>query len=171
MPSRKCYFGGWSICQIWEWSNTFIQTLRWRHNDRDGVSNHQPYHCLLNRLFRRRSEKTSKIRVTGLCARNSPVTGEFPAQKASNAENVSIWWRHHEIWHLRNLRDLTTSRPQCVEFYASQLCYFFGMRKMEFNILIWYHTHCNIHFLFLAVVPVNRLRRIRTSIIMHNTSD
>ena len=25
------------------------------------------------------------------------VTGEFPAQMASNAENVSIWWRHHEI--------------------------------------------------------------------------
>ena len=25
----------------------------------------------------------------------SPVTGEFPAQRASNAENVSIWWRHH----------------------------------------------------------------------------
>ena len=24
-----------------------------------------------------------------------PVTGEFPAQMASNAENVSIWWRHH----------------------------------------------------------------------------
>ena len=37
---------------------------------------------------------TSKLRVTGLCAGNSPVTGEFPAQKASNAENVSIWWRH-----------------------------------------------------------------------------
>ena len=29
--------------------------------------------------------------------RNSPVTGEFPAQRASNAENVSIWWRHHDI--------------------------------------------------------------------------
>ena len=26
---------------------------------------------------------------------NSPVTGEFPAQTASDAENVSIWWRHH----------------------------------------------------------------------------
>ena len=24
-------------------------------------------------------------------------TGEFPAQMASNAENVSIWWRHHEM--------------------------------------------------------------------------
>ena len=32
---------------------------------------------------------------TGLCAGNSPETGEFPAQMASNAENVSIWWRHH----------------------------------------------------------------------------
>ena len=33
--------------------------------------------------------------ITGLCAGNSPVTGEFPAQMASNAENGSIWWRHH----------------------------------------------------------------------------
>ena len=40
-------------------------------------------------------KKASKLRVTGLCAGNSPGTGEFPAQRASNAENVSIWWRHH----------------------------------------------------------------------------
>ena len=46
-------------------------------------------------LFRRRSKKTSKLRVTGLCEGNSPVTGEVPTQRASNAENVSIWWRHH----------------------------------------------------------------------------
>ena len=45
--------------------------LHWRHNDHDGVSNHQPNGCLLNRLFRRRSKKTSKLRVTGLCAGNS----------------------------------------------------------------------------------------------------
>ena len=43
----------------------------------------------------RRSKKTPKLRVTGLCEGNSPVTGEFPAQRACNAENVSIWWRHH----------------------------------------------------------------------------
>ena len=72
-------------------------TLQWRHNGHDGVSNHQPHQCLLNRLFRRRSQKASKLRVTGLCAGNSPGTGEFPAQMASNAENVSIWWRHHEM--------------------------------------------------------------------------
>ena len=41
--------------------------------------------------------KTSKLRVTGLCVGKSPVTGEFPAQKASNAENVSIWWRRHGL--------------------------------------------------------------------------
>ena len=70
--------------------------LRWRHNDHAGVSNHQPHGCLLNRLFRRKSKKTSKLRVTGLCAGNSPGTGEFPAQMTSYAENVSIWWRHHE---------------------------------------------------------------------------
>ena len=40
---------------------------------------------------------TSKLCVTGLCARNSPGTGEFPAQMASDAENVSIWWRHHSL--------------------------------------------------------------------------
>ena len=77
------------------------RTLQWRHNGLDGVSNHQPHHCLLSRLFGRRSKKTSKLRVTGLCVGNSPGTGEFPAQMASNADNVSIWWRHQykgTIW-------------------------------------------------------------------------
>ena len=74
-------------------------TLEWRHNGRDCVSNHQPHDCFLNRLFRHRSKKTSKLRVTGLCAGNSPEAGEFPTQRASNAENVSIWWRHHDLNH------------------------------------------------------------------------
>ena len=49
-----------------------FQALNWRHNDHDGVSNHQPHGYLLNRLFRRRSKETSKLRVTGLCLGNSP---------------------------------------------------------------------------------------------------
>ena len=44
-----------------------------------------------------RSKKTSKLRATGLCLGNSPGADEFLAQMASNAENVSIWWRHHDI--------------------------------------------------------------------------
>ena len=71
--------------------------LQWRHNGCENVSNHQLHDCLLNRLFRRRSKKTSKFRVTGLCAGNSAGTGEFPAQMASNAENVSTWWRHRGL--------------------------------------------------------------------------
>ena len=72
-------------------------SLQWRHNEYDGVWNHQPHHCLLKRLFRRRWKKTSKLRVTGLCAGTAPMIGEFPAQMASNAENVSIWRRHHTV--------------------------------------------------------------------------
>ena len=64
--------------------------LLWRHNGRDGVSHHQPHDCLLNRLFRRRSKKIAKLRVAGLCTGKSPVTGEFPTQRASNVENISI---------------------------------------------------------------------------------
>ena len=66
-------------------------TLQWRHNERNGVSHPRCLHYLLNCWFRRRSKKTSKKRVTGLCVGNSPRT----KQKACNAENVSIWWRHH----------------------------------------------------------------------------
>ena len=79
------------------------QSLQWRHNERDCVSNHQPHDCLLNCLFRRGLKKTSKLRVTGHCVGNSPVTGELPAHRASNAEKVSIWWRHHIlhfVWSL-----------------------------------------------------------------------
>ena len=72
-------------------------SLRWRHNGRDSVSNHQPHDCLLSRLFRRRSQKTSNLRVTGLCVGNAPGTGEFPAQMASSAEYVSIWLRHNDM--------------------------------------------------------------------------
>ena len=53
----------WWICSMSLW---------WRHNNYDSVSNHQPHECLLNRLIRRRSKKTSKLRVTGLCVGNSP---------------------------------------------------------------------------------------------------
>ena len=52
--------------------------LQWRHNGRNGVSDHQPHDCLLNRLFKRWSKKTPKFHVTGRCAGNSPEPGEFP---------------------------------------------------------------------------------------------
>ena len=71
----------WDICEmhygiLWDWPIIcrccMVIALQWRHNDHDGVSNYQPHGCLLNRLFRRRSKKTSKLRVTGLCVGNAP---------------------------------------------------------------------------------------------------
>ena len=64
--------------QLWCLTRWF-DPLLWRNNGWGSVSNHQPHHCLLNRFFRRRSKKTSKLRVTGLCAGNSPGTRKmFP---------------------------------------------------------------------------------------------
>ena len=78
------------IIQSYHWPFWIRFTaLQWRHNECDSVSNHQPHDCLLNRLFRHISKKTSKLRVTGLCVgihrwpvnspHKGPVTGKmFP---------------------------------------------------------------------------------------------
>ena len=63
-------------------------TLHWRHNERDGVSNHRRLDGWLKRLFRYRSKKTPKLHLTG----------EFLSQKTSDAEKNSIWWRHHDTF-------------------------------------------------------------------------
>ena len=103
-----------------------MQSLLWLHNGRDSVSNHQPHDCLLNRLFRRRSKKTSKLRVAGLCAGNSPGTGEFSAQMASYAENVSIWWRHHDKLDHVYVQTLWNLCPQKSTFWM-YICIFEGL--------------------------------------------
>ena len=76
------------------------KTLHWRHNDHGGVSNHQPHGCLFNPLFRRRSKKTSKPRVTGLCAGNSPGPVKSPhklpvTRKMFSFDDVIMIAIHH----------------------------------------------------------------------------
>ena len=133
----------WRMCFQWKTLDFTISklerlgliSLRWRHNGCDSVSNHQPHHCLLNRLFRRRSKKTSKLRVTGLCAGNSPGTGEFSAQilMASNAENVSISWRHHVIL------------SYVPSIGGTMECVFVVLRKMFFGgELCWRNQHGHV---------------------------
>ena len=84
VPLTSCYCKSYS---------EFV-SLQWRHNDRAIVSNHRRPDCLLDCLFGRRSKKTSKLCVTGLCEGNSPVIGEFPAQGSGKAEMfppLGIW--------------------------------------------------------------------------------
>ena len=74
-------------------------SLQWRHNERDGVSNHQPRDCLLNCLFRHRSKKTSELRVTGLCAVNSPHKGPVTPKMFPFDDVIMIWNLFNEWSH------------------------------------------------------------------------
>ena len=108
-------------------------SLRWRHNGRDSVSNHQHHHCLLNRLFRRRSTKSSKLRVTGLRVGNAPGTGEFPSQMA-------IWWRHHVLQAIHiELSAVSLIRPHGSPRKAQYvLCWLNACLKICFPNVIMY---------------------------------
>ena len=121
----------------------------------DGVLNHQPYQCLLKRLFGRRSKKTSKLRITGFCAGNSPVTGDFPAQMASDAENVSIWWRHHENRNWPTVVDKIVLKIIVCNFPAilSRGRWIIWERKYQthsYDMHEMYFMHYNIYYIFLT---------------------
>ena len=58
-----------------------VISLHSRHNGHNGAD-------------QRKHQSSASLAI---CAGNSPVTGEFPAQMSSNAENISIWWRHHVV--------------------------------------------------------------------------
>ena len=89
---KVCILEGYFLESHW-WEVS--ASLQCRHHERDGVRNHQRFHCLLSCLIRCRSKETSKLRITDLSEGNPLVTGAFPSQKVSYMENVSIWWRHH----------------------------------------------------------------------------
>ena len=99
-------------------------------------------------------QKTSKLRVTGLLEGNSPVTGEFSAQRASNAEDNSIWWRHHVRWasiqpvwcHCRNR--ITGSRDihQWLGPVTTKWIMFWnGFERGDFNKGVLTISHCWRH--------------------------
>ena len=97
---------GTVITRFMSFLSIYHLTLQRRHNERDSLSNHRRLDYLLNRLLRHRSKIASTLRVTGLCEGNSPVTVGFPAQRASNAENASIWWRLHDtLWTRHHFAD------------------------------------------------------------------
>ena len=88
--------------------------ISWHHNEGHGTSNHQHLDCLLTRLFRRTSKRTSKLRVTGPPEENPPITSELPSKRTSNADKYSfddvimqkdsydLWYISFEKWFLKN---------------------------------------------------------------------
>ena len=91
---------------IWKTFNTGIASLQWRHNERNGVSNHRRLVCstVCSGADQRKHQSSASLAfVMGI--HRWPV--DSPAQRASSAENVSIWWRQHvtpgsvhALWHL-----------------------------------------------------------------------
>ena len=64
-----------------------LKSFQWRHNERDGVAYHQSPDCLFNRLLKKQIKENIK----------SPRHWPLSVGRASNAANVSIWWRHHDL--------------------------------------------------------------------------
>ena len=89
-----------------------LDTQASHYSDIMSISNHWTHDCLLNRLFRRRSKKTSKLRIMGIREGIPPVTSGFPSHRACNVENVSIRWRHND-WDCFATHNLPRSQPYC----------------------------------------------------------
>ena len=138
----------WYYHTLWPLHLFKLLSLQWHHNGHDSISNHQPHDCLLNRLFKRRSKKTSKLRVTGCCAGNSPGTVEFPAQMASHAENVSIWWHHHVYKSQHTSKMSTNMRYHIYQYkslfllHLSDYCYNLWRFKIPVLLSIILATNC-----------------------------
>ena len=113
----------WTFADILLFGQTSLR-LEWKHYNHVIMSTMASQIISLMIVYltvysSRRSKKTSKLHITGLCEGNSPVTTEFPAQRASNAENVSIWWHHHdtELFSIKTYLTMPSTRsvPFCLE--------------------------------------------------------
>ena len=127
-------------------------SLSWRHNGRVCVSIHRCLVCVFSRFFRRRSKKISKLRVTGLCYGNPPVTGRFPSQRASNAESVSIWWRHYARVFNCSLILFGLYRIACVRTHFIEISRHFGEARAHF---IWkrkFYDMCSLSAIYIYII-------------------
>ena len=85
-------------------------TLQWLHNGRNSPPLFtQPEPFIQTQI----KENIKAPRHWPMCG-NSLVTSEFPAQMASYAENVSIWWRHHDASGMMHQE----SKPSQVQIMA-----------------------------------------------------
>ena len=87
-------------------------TLQWRHNERDGISNHRRISCLLNRFLRLVSMKTSKLHVTRLCEGNSPVICEFLTQGPVTRQMFPFDDVIMISWHIQSLKQSNLIRAE-----------------------------------------------------------
>ena len=127
-------------------------SLHWRHNDHNGISNHQPRSCLLNCLFRRRSKKTSKLCITGLCVGNSPGPMNSPhkgpvTRKMFPFDDVIMFTGNAE-----NINHGLLFQLNCLKVHVSTL---------EFFVYFWKCNSIGAVILFSAKVLKNLISYFR----------
>ena len=132
-----------------------IGPIQWRHDERDGVSNHQPHESLRNPLFKCRSKKTPKLRVTGLCVGKSPVIGEFPAQrpvtwKMFPFDDVIMYQVNFEISII--VIRTTFCRGQCVKLIPFIRCKHINVSKLSCIIVYSDQRHKVLNLWHLAYI-------------------
>ena len=130
------------ITYPWRWPEKIslercsLHSLRWRHNGRDSVSNHQTHDCLLNSFLRRRSKKTSKLRVTGLCVGNSPG----PVNSPHKAPVTRKMFRFDDVIMCRTCEHLAKLvRHTCGTHSSGQHVDHSVMRR---EMLMKYYSYC-----------------------------
>ena len=81
---------------MWQYAYQFKRALRWRHNEQDSVSNHQPHHCLLNRLLRADQSSASLAFVRGI--HRGPVNSphKWPVTRKMFPFDDVIMGRHND---------------------------------------------------------------------------
>ena len=120
------------------WTNI----IQWRHNGRDSVSNHQPHDCFPNRLFRYISKKTSKLRVTGLCAGNSPH--KWPVtRKRYPFDDVIMIEGHINTVSLVSVISGHMKWSQLIRDSVNSHVTWVSRRRTEVDLLHTYSSHVN----------------------------
>ena len=113
-----------------------LKSLLWRHNERNGVSNHRRLDCLLNRLFRCMSRKTPKFRVTGIYEGNSPVNGEFPAQRAVTRKMFPF---DDVIMYYKEFVKIRINEITWINNTITCNYHWLGSWNKDFALLVWYN--------------------------------
>ena len=114
--------------------HTTLFSLQRRHNGRAGVWNHQPHDCLLIRLFGGRSKKTSKLRVTGLCAGNFPMNSPHKGPETRKCFHFMTsscveWVSKSYVWYCYYY--ITQGPMSAARFSSSWLCIFVLQRWLQ----------------------------------------
>ena len=89
----------WDVCIIPGYCMKSAIMIVTSHERHGASNNRQP--LFSNNLMKLTTKKLWKVRIIGPLWKETTMTGEFPLQRASSAESVSMSWRLHDAQNIR----------------------------------------------------------------------